>query len=106
MGVLCPLHPAFSFIYRADVGGGLIEHEYDHVFLGRFDGDPVPDPDEVSHWRWVAPDALLREAAEHPARFTHWFHIAFDELRVRGYLAGVRSLEWSHADDQPQSRNG
>jgi isopentenyl-diphosphate Delta-isomerase len=104
MGMVCPLELAFSFIYRADVGGGLIEHEYDHVFLGRFNDEPLPDPDEVSDWRWVEPAALERALRQHPLRFTQWFHIAFDQLRARGYLPAVRNPEWEHDDDEPQPR--
>lgn len=84
MGFHCPLETAFSFVYRADVGGGLIEHEYDHVFIGRFDGDPAPDPAEVADWRWVEREDLLGEVQERQDRFTYWFHVAFRELRERG----------------------
>jgi isopentenyl-diphosphate Delta-isomerase len=110
MGFLCPLETAFAFTYHADVGGGLIEHEYDHVFIGHFDGEPEPDPAEVGGWRWVGLDALVAELQEQPDRFTHWFRIAFDELRARGYLDGQAAshtrTERSHADDEPQSRYG
>jgi isopentenyl-diphosphate Delta-isomerase len=84
LGFHCPLRTAFSFVYRADVGGGLIEHEYDHVFIGTFDGDPAPDPVEVDDWRWVDMYALRRELREAPGRFTYWFRIALDELAARG----------------------
>lgn len=84
MGFECPLRTAFSFVYRADVGDGLMEHEYDHVFTGRFDGEPAPDFDEVDDWRWIPVPALERELAETPGRFTFWFRVAFDELRSRG----------------------
>lgn len=86
MGFHCPLEVAFSFVYRADVGGGLMEHEYDHVFIGRFDGSPAPDPAEVDDWRWIEPAALDREARERPDRFTFWFHIAWAELKARRLL--------------------
>jgi isopentenyl-diphosphate Delta-isomerase len=86
MGFYCPLHPAFSFIYRADVGGGLIEHEYDHVFIGHFEGAPDPDPAEGGGWRWVTVEQVRTEMLRHPGRFTPWFHIAFDELYERGLL--------------------
>ena len=38
--------------YRAEVSNGLIEDEITHVFVGHFDGTPVPDPLEVSDWCW------------------------------------------------------
>lgn len=86
MGFHCPLETAFTFVYRADVGGGLIEHEYDHVFLGRFDGEPVPNPVEVEGWRWVDPHVLTGELRREPHHFTFWFRIAFDELRARALV--------------------
>ena len=39
-----------GFVYRADFGTGVVEYEYDHVFLGWWDGEPSPDPTECSEW--------------------------------------------------------
>ena len=70
-----------SFTYRArDERSGLVEHEHDHVLLGRFDGDPRPDPDEVGDWRWIEPGRLRRELATDPGRFTPWLSPALDVL--------------------------
>lgn len=87
MGVACDLWPVLSFTYRADVGG-LVEHELDHVLVGVCDARPLPDPDEVSDWRWVALDDVVREAWEHPDRFTPWFTLALRELIAAGALEG------------------
>lgn len=86
MGFDCPLETAFTFVYRADVGGGLIEHEYDHVFIGRAGTQPVPNPAEVDAWRYVEIGALAGELRRHPEHFTFWFRIAFDELRARALV--------------------
>ena len=37
MGLNCELKHCFNFIYKADLENGLIEHEYDHVFIGYSD---------------------------------------------------------------------
>jgi isopentenyl-diphosphate delta-isomerase len=84
MGFDCALSPAGAFVYRADVGGGLLEHEFDHVFLGRHDHPPTPDAAEASEWRWQSPEAALAEAEAHPERFTPWFALALRELIDRG----------------------
>lgn len=76
MGFDCDLSPAGTFVYRAAVGGGLVEHELDHVFIGRHDADPSPDPAEAGEWRWQPPRDALAEAAAHPERFTPWFGLA------------------------------
>lgn len=83
MGVDCRLAPAFQFVYHAPFDNGLVEHEYDHVFVGRFDGEPRPDPAEVADWRWAGVDELREELAAAPERFSAWFRIAFEKLHER-----------------------
>ncbi|HWS99321.1 MAG TPA: hypothetical protein VN256_03540 [Pyrinomonadaceae bacterium] len=36
---------------QAHLEGALVEHEYDHVFVGVHESGPAPDPAEVSEWR-------------------------------------------------------
>jgi isopentenyl-diphosphate delta-isomerase len=86
MGFRCDLVPAFDMVYRADVGNGLVEYEYDHIFLGRWNGSPSPDAREVMDWRWVALDDLAEEVVSNPRRFTYWFRVALLELDARGLL--------------------
>jgi isopentenyl-diphosphate delta-isomerase len=44
---------AGSFVYHAtDPVTDRVEHEFDHVLVGRHDADPAPDPAEVAEWRW------------------------------------------------------
>jgi isopentenyl-diphosphate Delta-isomerase len=87
MGIDCAPRPAFAFTYRADVGGGLVEHELDHVFLARHDGDPRPDPDEVDGWRWMALSDIAAELDEAPERFTPWFRMVFARPDWAAHLA-------------------
>lgn len=83
MGISTPLVPLLRFTYRAELEDGLIEHEVDHVFAGRFDGVPSPDPSEVSEWRWIAPDALEAELTLAPGSFTPWFRMLLPEVSSR-----------------------
>ena len=46
MGFGCDLRWLFTFTYRVEMEDGLWEHEVDHVFLGRHDADPRPDPED------------------------------------------------------------
>lgn len=80
MGFRCPLEPAGTFVYRAQLGE-LVEHEYDHVFAGRFDGSPKPDPVEVAEWRWVGLDELAEDLEAHPERYTVWLGRALERLK-------------------------
>lgn len=76
-----PLAEAFSFIYRAsDAASGLTEHEFDHVLIGRFDGQPRPNPEEIDDWKWVVPSDLREDVARHPQDYTPWFKIALEQV--------------------------
>lgn len=77
LGFDCPLRPLYRFIYRAELDGGMIEHECDYVLVGQYDGDPVPDPVEVSDWSWATPAAIALALETEPAHFTFWFRLAF-----------------------------
>ncbi len=83
MGFSCDLSRAFSFLYRATFPNGLIEHELDHVLVGRWNGTPSPNPEEVWDWQWVAPDALANRLLTKRQVFTPWFVLAYTELLVR-----------------------
>lgn len=78
MGFECELREAFHFTYRAELGGGLVEHEYDQVFVGEFAGEPAPDPTEVEAWRWVSMSELRRDLRTEPARYTFWLKVAVE----------------------------
>ena len=74
----CELRAAFEFLYRAEFENELIEHEYDHVFVGDFDGAFVPNESEVEDWRWATPDELRRDMRERPEEYTYWLRAALE----------------------------
>ncbi len=83
----------FGMVYTArDPASGLVEREYDHVFVGRAEGEPRPARDEVSAIDRRSPVELLRACASEPERFTPWFRLALCQLEQRGHLA-----EWSRS---------
>ncbi len=63
--------------YRADVGGGLIEHELVDLFVGQATADLqiTPNPDEVLETAWVSLPDLAQQVQAEPARFTPWLRI-------------------------------
>jgi len=72
MGRECDLKEIFSFIYKAK-SGDFIEHEFDHVFFGKFDGNPTPNPKEVQNFKWINLKELKKDIKEHPRKYTFWF---------------------------------
>jgi isopentenyl-diphosphate delta-isomerase len=84
MGFVCELKKAFHFIYKAELDGGLIEHEFDHVFIGNYKGETAlggftPDPNEVVDYRWLDIHSLKIEVKTFPEKFTTWFKIALGQ---------------------------
>lgn len=73
---LAPVHTG-QVGYRADVGGGLIEDEVVEVFVAAVPEriEVSPNPAEVMDVRWLSFDALRREVAAAPERFTPWLRI-------------------------------
>ncbi|MGI8508406.1 MAG: isopentenyl-diphosphate Delta-isomerase [Gemmatimonadaceae bacterium] len=72
MGISCTLAFCAAFVYRAEVDESLIEHEYDQVLLGVYDGEPLPDPSEVMAWRWSDAHSVAVGIASQPERYTAW----------------------------------
>ena len=84
MGFDCDFKRAFSFLYKADVGQGLIEHEFDHVFIGTCDKGPEINPAEVEDWKYMNMVDLRDDIENHELNYTEWFKIAFE--KVEEYL--------------------
>lgn len=91
MGIACETKWVYSFIYKADVGKGLFEHEFDHVFFGQFSGTPQPNEKEVSNWQYVALEDLKNDIEANPDRYTPWFKIILLEVFAKGVLNGLFS---------------
>ena len=72
MGIQSNLKEFFSFIYRAEFSNGLIEFEYDHVFFGKYNSDPILNIDEASSFKWINFKQLQLEIEENPTKFTFW----------------------------------
>ena len=79
-----PLEARGRVEYRADVGGGMVEHEV--VDLVRAEAPPgtalAPDPDEVMAVDWLTLTALEAALRDEPARFTPWLRIYMAEHRA------------------------
>lgn len=77
--------PVGQVEYRAEVGGGMIEHEVVDIFVADVARSlPLaPDPSEVMDTHWIALAELEDEIAARPGNFTPWLRI---------YLARHRDL--------------
>ena len=80
MGLVCKLKYAFNFTYRAEFKNGLIEHEFDHVFIGYSNENPKPNPNEVMEWKWHTAEEIHGLMKNYPAMFTEWFKICYQSV--------------------------
>ena len=89
LGVSVPLRPVGSLVYRVALEGGLVEHEYDHLFAGTLAGPCIPAPDEVAAVRWTTLAGLQAEVDASPERFAPWLRAI---LRGDATGAGIERL--------------
>jgi len=79
--------------YRADVQGGLTEHEVVDVFTAEaLPGQEArPNPEEVAEVAWMPMADLLADLTARPERYTPWLRIYMDRHRemIFGGLASV-----------------
>ncbi|ANW17237.1 isopentenyl-diphosphate Delta-isomerase [Streptomyces clavuligerus] len=62
-----------------DPDSGLVEQEYNHLFVGLVQASPEPDPEEVGGTVFVTPGELAERHAAAP--FSSWFMTVLDAAR-------------------------
>jgi isopentenyl-diphosphate delta-isomerase len=77
LGFTTGLSKIFAFTYRSEFENGLTEFEYDHVFLGVYDGSIAPDPNEVNDYCFKTMDEIQANLGSNPLHYTVWFLQAF-----------------------------
>ncbi|VEB98944.1 Isopentenyl-diphosphate Delta-isomerase [Cedecea lapagei] len=73
MGFDCLLFPVGTITYRAQVSPTMIEHEFDHLYIGRFSEEPRPNPAEVDTWQFLTLENIHQQLAQQPEKFAAWF---------------------------------
>lgn len=81
LGIDAELSEKFNFVYKADVGQNLWEHELDYVFTGNFSGAVKLNEDEVAEIRYISMEELDAEMNKNPENFTEWFKIILAEYK-------------------------
>ena len=80
MGIDIMLEKKFEFVYRAELDNNLIEYEFDHVYVGVFNGEPHINPVEASEFKWLSISELKTDILLHPSHYTVWLKIAIDNF--------------------------
>ena len=78
MGIKTSLRKVYDFIYKAELDNQLTEHEFDHVFYGVCDNDPILNKNEAEDFKWVDMETLNNDIIKNEDNYTVWFKIAFE----------------------------
>ena len=76
LGIECNTQEIDSFIYYADFQN-IYEYECDHIFIGTYDGDIVPNPEEIDELKWMKTADVETDMRQSPSSYTKWFITAF-----------------------------
>ena len=76
MGIETGLEKKFDFIYQARLDNDLIEYEFDHVYTGHYNDQPLLNLEEASDYKWISIHELKSEIDRYPEKYTEWLKIA------------------------------
>jgi isopentenyl-diphosphate delta-isomerase len=77
MGFETKLEKVFDFVYKAEFENGLIEHEFDHVFVGEYDGVIDYSREEVMACSYKSMQEISDSLQATPDHYTAWFRLAY-----------------------------
>jgi isopentenyl-diphosphate Delta-isomerase len=81
MGFDTELEKLFDFVYKAEFDNGLTEHEFDHVYVGEYDGAIGYSKEEVMAYRYCSMQEVIDSLRSNPEQYTAWFRVAFPKIR-------------------------
>lgn len=80
LGIDIPVQKIFDFLYKTEFENGLIEHEFDHVFAGRYEGVIDYNREEVMDICYRSMEEVKTSLQLRPELYTSWFRIAFPKI--------------------------
>ena len=81
MGFEIQVTKVFDFVYKAEFDNGLTEYEFDHVFVGEYEGIVNFDKEEVMNACYKSMTEINDSLGSHPNEYTAWFHLAFSKIQ-------------------------
>ena len=71
----------YKFQYQARYNNDGSEHELCSVYIGKYNGSVIANPNEIAEWRFMDAQELDRRLVENPENFTPWFKMEWERLR-------------------------
>ncbi|WP_375123367.1 family 2 encapsulin nanocompartment cargo protein terpene cyclase [Pseudomonas sp. LW8] len=106
MGMSCKLQKVASMLYHEQVSDQLIEHEFDHVFAGISQTDPVANPEEAESWQWLSLEEVAEQIEHTPDMFTIWFRRMVEQFGIEGVRQWFESVRKASAARSMPSLSG
>lgn len=79
MGLTAALSKIYEFTYWTEFENGLIESEYDHVYIGLSDVLPIINKDEADDFKYISLNDLENDMKLNPNSYTIWFKLIIEE---------------------------
>jgi isopentenyl-diphosphate delta-isomerase len=79
MRIKCDIKEICFLTYKYKLPNGLTENEYDHIFIGRYDGKVTPTPGEVEDFKWIHISNIKKDIEKNPEKYTVWFRKIVEE---------------------------
>lgn len=73
LGVRTSCRQIGEFVYRHQFSEELCEYEYDHVFVGQYEGKIALNPQEAMAMQWVSLKDLAADLQKNPQKYSVWF---------------------------------
>lgn len=80
MGMKADLQHKASFIYKTPFDNDLTEHEFDHVFVGYSNMEPIMNLEEVDSFKWMSLEDIKSDIKKNTNHYTSWFKIAIETV--------------------------
>ena len=83
MGIDCEVEEIYGFIYKTEFENGLIENEYNHIFVGHYNLPSAINTDEAEEWKFVDINWVREDIKNNQDHYTFWFKKCFEEVMER-----------------------
>jgi isopentenyl-diphosphate delta-isomerase len=80
VGFSCELKYLYKFRYKAKYENIGSENEVCAVLIGKSNHNIIPNPKEISDYKWLALNELKKDINKNPDQYTPWFKIEVKEL--------------------------
>lgn len=90
MGIKTDLEHLYERIYRVSFDNGLSEHEYLHVYFGKYGKKPELNKEEAKDYAYLSLDFILSDMEKNPEQYTKWFVLLLNDKKflkeIHNYL--------------------